>query len=402
MLRNSIVLALITFFMTSSLQSTQPPATLEELWAIVQKQQAQIEELQRELAATQQQLQVTDTRVEATGDLVEEVAEMQVDEPARKATRLGSYGELHYNAGDKQELDFHRFVLFLSHDFNDKISFFSELEVEHALAGDGKPGEVELEQAFLRFNLGLDRMVRAGIFLIPVGILNETHEPNTFYGVERNPVEKNIIPSTWWEGGAMFSHRVGEAFVYDLAIHSGLETSSDKNYAVRSGRQKVAKASAEDLAYTGRLKYTGIPGLEVAATLQYQGDMTQSADPLAGSATLVEGHVVYQRGRLGLRGLWAQWNLDGEGPESAGADVQAGWYIEPSYRLGEHFGLFARYSEWDNQRGASADSSWGQIDVGVNYWPHPNVVIKLDYQIQDAPDGKSEDDRFNLGLGYSF
>lgn len=402
MLRNSLITIALAFLLAPSVRSNQSPATLEELWVIVQKQQTQIEELREELAATRQQLDLTDERVEATGDMVEEVVGQQVDGPSQRATHLGGYGELHYNAGEKQELDFHRFVFFTSHDFNEKISFVSELELEHALAGEGKPGELELEQAFLRFDLGLDRVMAAGIFLVPVGILNETHEPYTFYGVERNPVERNIIPSTWWEGGAIFSHNIAGSFSYDIAMHSGLATTSGKNYAVRSGRQKVAKASTEDLAYTGRMRYTGVPGLELSATLNYQENITQSQDPLAGSASLVEGHIVYHRGGFGLRGLWARWDLDGLGPAALGADVQTGWYVEPSYRLNQRFGFFARYNQWDNRAGGDIDTQWSQVDLGVNYWPHANVVIKLDYQIQEGPEGSSEDDRFNLGIGYSF
>ncbi len=137
MLRNTLTLILMASFWTASARAEQRPANLEELWAIVQEQQAQIDELKRELAATRQQLQLTDQRLESAGDLVEEVAESQAREPSGSATKLGGYGELHYNAGDQQELDFHRFVLFLNHDFTDKLSFVSELEVEHALAGDG-------------------------------------------------------------------------------------------------------------------------------------------------------------------------------------------------------------------------------------------------------------------------
>jgi len=118
-------------------------------------------------------------------------------------TTIGGYGELHYNnyrgdtpAGVDQkndEIDFHRFVLFFSHQFNDWISFRSEIELEHAIAGDGKAGEIELEQAYLDFALNKHYNVKAGVFLIPLGIINETHEPPTFYGVERNEVEKRII-----------------------------------------------------------------------------------------------------------------------------------------------------------------------------------------------------------------
>ena len=98
------------------------------------------------------------------------------------------------------QIDFHRWVLFLNHRFNDSITLYSELELEHSLSGDGKNGEVELEQAYLDFAFGKGLHAKAGLFLLPVGILNETHEPNTFFGVERNPIEKEMIPTTWWEG----------------------------------------------------------------------------------------------------------------------------------------------------------------------------------------------------------
>ena len=136
-------------------------------------------------------------------------------------TTLGGYGEMHLNklknrkpgGTNKDEIDFHRFVLFIGQEFNDRVRFHSELEIEHALVKDTdtdtvagstpKPnsGELELEQAYLDFTLSDTLSAKAGLFLVPVGIINETHEPPTFYGVERNPVENKIIPATWWEGG---------------------------------------------------------------------------------------------------------------------------------------------------------------------------------------------------------
>ena len=176
------------------------------------------------------------------------VACVLMNSAAFAETTIGGYGELHYNnldndAGtEKKEFDFHRFVLEFGHDFNDQIRFFSE---------------VELEQAYIEIDISNSSYVRTGVFLIPVGILNETHEPPSFYGVERNPVEKNIIPTTWWEAGAMYSAHMDNGISYDLAIHSGLER-ADGN--IRSGRQKVAEANGESLAYTARIKYTGMPG----------------------------------------------------------------------------------------------------------------------------------------------
>lgn len=314
-------------------------------------------------------------------------------------TIIGGYGELHYNDLDgAKEIDFHRFVLFFGHNFNDHIRLRTELELEHALAGEGKEGEVELEQAYVEFDLSKEHRARGGVFLVPVGILNETHEPPTFYGTERNPVEKNIIPSTWWEGGASLSGELAPGLSYDLAVHSGLNTSAADNYAIRDGRQKVSGANGNNLAYTGRLKWTSVPGLELALAYQHQTDITQELDVTAGAANLIETDAVIKLGQFQVRALYAKWELDGSGPESIGADEQSGYYIEPSYRLASKIGVFTRYNSWNNAAGDNGGGASRQVDYGLNYWPHEDVVIKLDYQDHndDTKDG------MNLGIGYQF
>ncbi|MEE8342936.1 MAG: porin, partial [Gammaproteobacteria bacterium] len=231
--------------------------------------------------------------------------------------------------------------------------------------------------------------------------LNETHEPTTFFGVERNPVEKNIVPTTWWAGGAALSGELAPGFSFDLAVHEGLKTSAGDSYKPRSGRQKTSKADANDLAATARLRWAGYPGVEIAGSFQYQEDITQGTDPSAGSASLYEIHAIWSRGPFGLRALYARWDLDGSGPKAIGADEQDGFYVEPSYKFNDRLGIFARFNQWDNAAGDGSDSEKQQWDIGVNWWPHPDVVIKADYQNQDNDDGK-EQDGFNLGVGYRF
>ena len=327
---------------------------------------------------------------------------------ARSEVDLGGYGELHYNnlsgsggASDSETVDFHRFVIYMGYEFSDRVRFNSELELEHSLSGDGKPGEVELEQAFIDFDLNENHTFRGGLFLLPVGIINETHEPTTFYGVERNLVEKNILPTTWWEAGAGMYGGITEDLLYAAYIHSGLMTSTNSSYAVRSGRQKVAKADASDLAATIALKWS-IPGVTVGGSVQYQSDIAQGSDPDAGEALLGELHAELRKGPVGFRALYSEWALDGDGPDSMGSDKQYGWYLEPSFRPIDSVGLFGRYSKWNNKAGSEGvDGEKVQYDVGVNWWPHGQVVVKADYQWQDNEDGK-EQDGFNLGLGYDF
>ena len=430
------VFALAGALATSAAAQDDTMPSREQMWQMLLAQQAQIKGLKEKLeamtmegvpvaaadrakiATLSEQVANNTEAVEATTEMVESTL-MGDSGGASWAdkTSLGGYGELHYNGGHADDIDFHRFVLFANHRFNNWINFASELEVEHSLAGEGKPGEVELEQAFVDLDLteGLgwrfgaeDRHTfRGGLFLLPVGILNETHEPNTFYGVERNNVEKNIIPTTWWEAGLGFNGQLMNGLSYNIYYTSGLNvpTTGSSAYKIRNGRQKVAKAKAENGALTARLKWTAIPGVEVAATFQHQGDVTQGVNDV--DATLFEAHTVIQKNGFGLRALYARWDLDGAEPEAIGRDEQIGWYVEPSYRfrmspeLGD-LGLFARHEQWDNEAGLGLDSNNKTTTFGLNYWPHNNVVFKFDYQSQQLGFGADGDDRINLGVGYAF
>jgi len=401
--------------------------TVEELWAVIQAQQKEIEALKARLAETDQKVEATAEMLEQGGPAAHAEAAGAPVRAAHEAegghqpfhhgrsgrTTVGGYGEMHYarldgegGASDVREMDFHRFILFLNHEFDERTRFASELEVEHGYvkdtAGGKAPGEVALEYAYVERDLRDDLALRAGMVLVPVGIINETHEPPTFYGVERPEVEKYILPTTWREGGLQLVWRPGPGWQTDFLVHTGFQTTKGDNYAVRKGRKSVGEAPANDLAFTARVRWTGMPGVELAAAYQRQTDVTQGADASAGAANLWTAHAIVRKGPLGLRALYARWDLDGSGPASVGADVQRGWYLEPSYRINGAFGVFTRYARWDNQAGdASIASEKRQWNVGLSWWPHQDVTFKLDWQLQDNADGKNQDG-LNLGVGYMF
>ncbi len=427
-------------------EAAQSMPGMEQMWALIQQQQQQIAALQKALkaqaapasnpasagavtarpasAAAQpaleelsQRIDAQNAKIEATSGLLEDALQEggMGGQGWWNKTSIGGYGEMHYNGGKKDELDFHRFVLFAGHHFNDWLRFASELEVEHVIASsdpdDG--GEVELEQAFvemdltrgagLRFGASDSHALKAGIFLVPVGILNDTHEPPTFYGVERNQVEKNIIPTTWFVGGADLNGRFGKRFSYDLAVHEGLDV--DSSFSIRGGRQEVSEASAKDPGLTARLRWTAMPGVRFSVTGQIQGDITQGRQNIG--ANLLEGHAIIERGGFGLRALYARWHLDRAAQVVAlGRDRQYGWYVEPSYKFGTKagdIGVFGRHEAWNTQAGLkAAGTRFAATTVGLNYWPHPDVVFKVDYQFDNPPAGVADDDRINLGVGYQF
>lgn len=376
-----------------------------------------IEILQQEIEALKDQVAKSESGNKASG----------VQSFSDKTT-VGGYGELHYNnfqggAKDKDEIDFHRFVLFFGHRFNDWISFKSELELEHSNTENA--GQEELEQAYLDFNFSEKVNAKAGIFLMPVGFLNETHEPPTFYGVERNNIETRILPSTWWEAGVSLYGVVTPGWKYQAGVSSNLAAEYFEKFStkgVREARRNVSEAPAENVAFHGRLDYSGLPGLTVGASV-VTGNTGQDNPALNGAdarLTLWDVHARYNVDKLDLRALYAQGHLgDADKINAAfvGVDNQVasgfyGWYAEVAYHVlknGDHdLAPFIRYEKWDTQadlasntvrKASSENDIW---TVGANYWPHPQVVLKADYQKFDKPDGDKGDKRLNLGLGYMF
>ncbi len=362
-------------------------------------------ELKDQIDSTKQQVENNTVAVETVSDNVE-----SSDSVGHwyDRTTIGGYGELHYNNYEssdpsqvKDEVDLHRFVLFFGHEFTDKLRFFSELELEHAISGDGFAGAVEIEQAYLEFDFTSQASAKAGLFLIPIGIINETHEPTTFYGVERNDVEKFIIPTTWREAGLGGDYRFENGIRIEAGVTSGLNA-PDGN--IRSGRGNISEQIANNGAFFGRIKYTGLPGLEVAASVNYQTNLGQGSTNAIGDGVLSSFYAIYNLplgpGTLTGKALYARWDISTTIVDAA---TQDGWYVEPSYRIPTDIGdvgVYARYEQLEYFK--NNEIRFGRWETGLNYWPHENVVLKADYFQRHPTDGSATQTGFDLGLGYQF
>lgn len=167
-----------------------------------------VDDLRAELARQKAQIAAQQAQLEALASAVE--SQSKTTGTLNNATSVGFYGEVHYNglqepdaAIGKNNIHLHRAVVLINHTFSDDLHFYSEFEFEGA--ADSTEIETEVEQVFIDWRVHPKVSLNIGQFLVPVGLLNETHEPNVFYGVERNPIEELIIPATWWEKGVRFA-----------------------------------------------------------------------------------------------------------------------------------------------------------------------------------------------------
>jgi hypothetical protein len=337
--------------------------------------------------------------------------------------------DFHLNKPEFEDarLDFHRFVLLVTHSFTDRIRFVGELELEHAFVeGLEEAGELELEQAYLDFLLSRSFNIRAGMMLMPVGIINERHEPPVYYGVERPFVDTVIVPSTWFEVGAGVHGELGQGWRYRAFVVSPLDAAEfTADEGIRNGRQKGADTNIGRPAVTGRLEYVGLRGLTIGLS-GWTGRSGFEFRPLFDvPVSVVESDARYSRGRVELRGQFAQVWIDnadllnddlavgiGVGPNVARA--LRGFYGEGGYRvfssatLGE-VGAFLRYENFDTQfRMPAGFVALPELDrdawvFGVSYWPDPDIAVKMDYTLlRNRSTVIQAPNSFNVGLGWWF
>ncbi len=287
-------------------------------------------------------------------------------------------------------------------------------------------GELELEQAYLDFLLKRSFNVRAGMMLMPIGIINERHEPPTYYGVERPFVDTVIIPTTWFEVGAGVHGEVGRGWRYRAFLTAPLDAAEfTADEGIREGRQQGAEAHIRRPAVTGRLEYVGYRGLTVGAS-GWSGRSGFEFQPRFDvPVSLVEADARYTRSRLELRTEFVQAWIDnadqlnnalarGTGVDPNVARDLRGFYAEAGYRvisgarIGD-VGAFTRYENFDTQyRMPPGHVPLLEFDrdawiVGANYWPDPDIAIKMDYTVvrNQSPVVHSPNS-FNLGLGWWF
>jgi len=324
------------------------------------------------------------------------------------------YGEIHFNNsledGGTAKMDFHRMVLGWMVPFSETIIFDGEIDFEHAAT------ELELEYAKIDFLFNEAINLRAGAMLMPMGSINEMHEPVNYYSVERPYLHKYIIPTTWQEGGAGIFGSL-DNLSYRLYLVNGMNgLNFTGKSGIRKGREKVASAKSETMALTGRVEFSGIEDITLGAS-GYFGRADHDLEELEEiTVSIFTANASVRKAGFELKAETAMINLDNTESLFAVADdivgeKMLGWNAELAYRLGNVLPLdlrvFSRY-EYFNTHEEVADEfevndayEKNLINTGIAYYPIHNVVVKADYEMWE--DGNEESwEQINLGLGYEF
>ena len=433
-------------------------------WA--QSSSADIEELKRQVKALQEQVETLKEGPKADPETEALLSERFFK---GKGLTIGFYGEAKYRVPESggHSFDPHRFVLAPTYQINDWLIFNSEFELEHGgvdEAGANRRsrfgGELELEQMYVDMLLNEHFNIRSlGIDLVPVGRINKYHEPTVFYSTERPELYREIVPTTWMEPSFGFFGKIVEGLSYQVMISAGLEdfdpgsttgtpagptSGINATGGFRDARPALRPSDVNTLAYTGRINYRGVPGLD-ASTSAY---VTQ-VEGIGGDSlvALWDIEALYRVPRTGLelRADLAYWHIEdpehlvanqNNNPTSApgGAAIlnddvggrMYGWYVEAAYhfwpeawRDGRARDMdlvpFVRYSQIHTQsdllpgaaRRTDGTANRDFITAGLAYFLNANFVVKADYRhnldgtAASALSAASQD-YFQLGAGVSF
>ena len=345
------------------------------------------------------------------------------------AVTVGAYGEMLYNQpeGDNGELDIQRLVLLLGYRFNNKTQFVTEIEFEHV-------NEVFVEQAFVNYVVGSNVSLRGGLMLVPMGIVNEFHEPTTFNGTERPAMDNVIVPTTWREIGIGVAGRINDISLgYQAYIFNGFKsTEADGEGGVsgflkgsnglRSGRQKAIQSTVDSPTFSAKLDYYGVPGLRLGLS-GYFGQ-TQAADDVEEieganigiSMIGLDARYAYQRFTARGQFIYASLSDTEAYNNLTGRDLGSalqGYYVEGAYNLlpqakKQKLFAFARYEKYNTHANTAGslvqNDGYDKTDVttGLTYHIAPGVVIKGDYQFRSNESATDTKDRLNFGIGVWF
>ena len=372
-----------------------------------------------------------------------------------RGVSIGGYGEMLYENFDRERengtssglldrLDYLRQILYVGYKFDDQLLFNSEIELEHAgvhdeAAVEGEAdlgtgevegsaelsGEVSLEFAYIEWAPGPRFGVRAGMLLVPVGLLNELHEPPIFIGARRPEVEQRIIPTTWRGNGFGVFGELPGRLAYRAYLTEGLDATHFSSNGIRDGRQSGSRSLLTMPALSARLDYVGSPGVLVGGSI-FTGDAWQNFQPavqLSPRVTVTDVHGRIEWNGLEARGLYAVGTLDDAdllsdelGLTAAARLGESFWggYFEAAFDLlprlvqGTRYSLapYARWETYDTQDdvpGGVEDPARERtvVTAGVAFRPHPNVVLKADQQWR-SNEAETEANQWNLAVGYLF
>ncbi len=346
-------------------------------------------------------------------------------------------------------------VIYLGYDFGKGWTLQTEIEFEHTGTGSAvekeyteageweteieKGGEVELEQFWIQKSFAPQFNVRIGHIVVPVGGLNNAHEPLNFFTVYRPEGEFTILPSTWHDTGVSLWGRASD-WRYEALVVAGLDAFMyDRDNFVKHGAGSPYEFKvANRLGFAARIDNYSVQNLRLSLSGYYGQGMHNSYpnDMWNTRYADVKGHTLigafdfaYTGKYLTVRGN-ADWgyvsdaatistvkrNLSSNnapyrktpvGQNAFAAGLEAGYDILHLCRSDaeQKLYLFGRYEYYDSYIPAADQPDYPytnrhRIAAGLNWLPIPQIAVKAEYSRRFLPAQYNNEPSVSIGIAY--
>ena len=349
-------------------------------------------------------------------------------------------------------------VIYLGYDFGKGWSLQTEIEFEHTGAGSStekefeeageweteveKGGEVELEQFWLQKSFFPELNLRIGHMVVPVGGLNNAHEPLNFFTVYRPEGENTILPSTWHDTGVSLWGRTRH-WRYEAMVIAGLDAYmfNTENFVKNGAGSPFEFKTANQLGFVARVDNYSVKNLRMSLS-GFIGNAFNNTYPyevipessryygVKGTTAIGAFDFEYRGKRLVARGNAdygyvgdaatisymkrnrsannAPYKKSSVGRNAFAAGMEAGYDIMPWFGRKENGGklyVFGRYEYYNSYiPGTGQDlAEWTakhRIAAGINYYPIPQIALKAEYSHRFLREGYNPEPSVNLGICY--
>jgi hypothetical protein len=245
------------------------------------------------------------------------------------------------NRGGGAEWDLRRLMAVVTHRPTEWLRFHAEAGLEHA-------DTFAVQQVIIELTPAPEFGVRAGLLLLPLGIINRLNAPPTFLTVDRPLTDQLIIPTIWRELGAGIFGEVGGTLRYEADVVRGLDgTRFTAQAPLAGGRGNGFGGGTTGAAVVGRLEIFSLSDGFALGGGGYYGAASGGQPGLDGlTVGLVEADVRVRAGGFDLRAELAQL------------------FIFDSYRVNDYLGLLGQDAVPKTGRGGYVQAGYDLLRLG--------------------------------------
>jgi hypothetical protein len=286
-----------------------------------------------------------------------------------------------------------QFGLIFSNEVAAKIDYVAEIRFK-------EESRIELERAWVGFNLSDLLNFKLGLYIVPFGKYNQANRPHQTMLINAPLIVEKIFPSSWRDIGVKLEGRTGSIY-YSAYLGNGLYENEDL------GRSQQFKDNNLDKAKGARLGLALSQSLEVALSY-YRGKYDEENE----RDLILQGiDLIWSSEGLQILSEYLKATL--KNPENFSEGKVEGYYVQASFESGNLRPVVSyqrlKYEDPFHGQGFTSlglgdgiSEEKNRWSLGLVYFASENVFLKFEYDFNREKDPELKDNSYSFQVSLSF